>query len=266
MKWNRGFTLIELLVVIAIISILAAIVTPRVGKYINKARMTKAMAEVRQAELALTDLMASAGVRDVRQLFTQQTVGALDDLAAGMRLYDLHTDLCYELLRVGRNADVGLYNGLQFRDEMKAKLGDSYLDLGKDPWGEKYQFYLGPLGRRESAKVGFRSWRVNPESNPDEEELYQPYIYNDYAKAVADQDLPGNPIADGIEGFPAPYNLSVYIYSMGDNRVIDQPLGKVVNTNFPLRNVEYGLDLLYYGGGDDINNWDNQQGWEFFYN
>jgi prepilin-type N-terminal cleavage/methylation domain-containing protein len=47
MKRSRGFTLIELAVVLAIIAVLAAILTPLVTSYLDQARVTRAMADLR---------------------------------------------------------------------------------------------------------------------------------------------------------------------------------------------------------------------------
>ena len=65
---KKGFTLVELLVVIAIISILAAIVVPRITTYISKANMARALSEIKGAELGVQKLLTDAGKPDVRQL------------------------------------------------------------------------------------------------------------------------------------------------------------------------------------------------------
>lgn len=54
-KRRGGFTLIEVIAGLAIVAILAIILAPRVGKFIEKADKTKALDEVRQVVLAIED-------------------------------------------------------------------------------------------------------------------------------------------------------------------------------------------------------------------
>ncbi len=52
-RQNRGFTLIEVMVVVVILSILAAVVVPRIMDNPDKARVTKARQDIRALESAL---------------------------------------------------------------------------------------------------------------------------------------------------------------------------------------------------------------------
>jgi hypothetical protein len=68
----------------------------------------------------------------------------------------------------------------------------------------------------------------------------------------------GNPGEDDLPQFPAPHDLSVYIFSYGEDETSNQ---RVVNdVEVPIEDM--GLNEI---GGDDINNWDNAGGWSAFY-
>ena len=68
-----GFTLIELLVVITIIAILGAVVAPKLLKNPEKARVARAMADVKQLQLAA----------DSYQLDKGKPIGSITDLVPG---------------------------------------------------------------------------------------------------------------------------------------------------------------------------------------
>ena len=52
-KHNGGFTLVEIIAVLAIIAILFTVFTPKVLGYVNQAKKTKALSEVREVVLAV---------------------------------------------------------------------------------------------------------------------------------------------------------------------------------------------------------------------
>lgn len=246
MKRASGFTLVELLVVVAIISILAAIVVPNVAKYILRAQVARAEEEVHSIELALTSILSDTGVRDMRHMFTPGF-----DYQGWVASSQVYNDF-YELLRTGRSATIVA----SFRPEVAQKLGTSYLaDIGKDPWGSLYRVFPGPW-RGTYGPMRYRSYRVgtvDPELNDGD-----PYQYTADAKTDADADVPGNPQADDLWGFPAPRDYTFYIWSVGPNMLDDQ-----------LNPPEAGADQsnperIYWGGGDDINNWDSERGWSYF--
>ncbi|HOE66994.1 MAG TPA: type II secretion system protein [Candidatus Hydrogenedentes bacterium] len=239
---RSGFTLIELLVVIAIISILAAIAVPNIARYIAKAQMAKAVSEISSIELSLTKMLADSGKKDFSQFFTSIPSA---NVAEALEIYK---DWFYKLLRVGRAA---INDNVPLRSEVVARLGDSYLDLGKDPWDNRYFFYPGPW----KGPMAFRSHVRLPENAAGEPQVY---VYDANRKAERDADVPGNPRADGLPGFPAPRSMNVYIWSAGQNLENDQAIIEMYGD-------PNAHDPLYKGGGDDINNWDNNAGWSGFY-
>jgi prepilin-type N-terminal cleavage/methylation domain-containing protein len=247
---KRGFTLIELLVVIAIITILASIVAPRVAQYIEKGKMAKAVSEIRNADLALTKMLADVE----RKHFGHVLV--FPDFEPNQLTYaqavKMYSGAFYELLRKGKDANLGglplddlpvddpahQTRTLRLKPGMDRKLGTTYMDINLDPWGVAYQFYAGPIKNADSP---FRSYR-----GPD-------YRYNGTERDTLDGQLRGNPDPDDLPGFPCPKDLSVYIFSWGGNSAPNQPW-------LAAEDVDLGI-----GGGDDISNWDTQSGWSGSY-
>jgi len=238
MRSAKGFTLVELLVVIAIISILAAIAVPQITRWISKAQLAKAVAEVESIELALNKMLTDSGRRDFSQMVDSATLSAMKaDL-------DYSNKVMYELLRQGRNADAGLL------PPVRKKLGTSYMEIPLDPWDNRYQFFPGPWNPADGP-IQLRAYREG-EGDRYDPAAYQPYRYNATRKFEEDNIIPGNPPPDGQFGFPAPIDMPFYVWSLGANLEDDQ-LWAAPETGFE-------------GGGDDINNWDNQSGWSLFYN
>ena len=52
-KKKKGFTIIELIAVMAIMAILAVVITPKIGGYINEAKKTQVVAEMRHIIIAV---------------------------------------------------------------------------------------------------------------------------------------------------------------------------------------------------------------------
>jgi prepilin-type N-terminal cleavage/methylation domain-containing protein len=285
MKSKFGFTLVELLVVIAIISILAAIVVPKVQGGILKARQTKCEAEIRSIETQITKLLTDANKSSLKHLFRGNTAGYTTlfgppvSYAQVKAQVEGQTDLFYELLRQGRNANVTNY-GVEFAEGVREKMGTSYLpDLNLDGWDQLYQMYAGPWEASSEATeaeqaIPFRSWRTNLDANLDRSDpLYVPYEYDAAAKTVEDNRIPGNPdleLTSGNAGFyqtengfppgyPAPVDSTIYIFSRGVNLRPDQ--NYVINDSNPALRPPNS----HKGGGDDINSWDKTRGWSGFY-
>ena len=191
--------------------------------------MAKAVSEVRTGDLALTKMLEDAECKFLSQLFVNPKELDGPTLAESI---EHQTKLCYELLRKGKNAELDL------KPEVRQKLSNAYMDIDKDPWGNKYQFCFGPLKCRVN-EVPFRSYRG------------ENYAYDRAALEELDKKLRNNPVPDAdippAPGYPAPRDLPVYIFSYGQNEKPEQ--------------------LPWNGnGGDDINNWDAESGWSEFYN
>jgi prepilin-type N-terminal cleavage/methylation domain-containing protein len=303
MKKRRGFTLVELLVVMAIIAILATIVVPNVASYIRRGRATRALAEIKGIELALTKMMADADRGNLNHLFNPNGVRAAigyedqqieqqqenepfkcymtaDQFRAVQQLY---TNTFYALLRQGRATLNDSYGGVNFADVLNSdvvkKLGVNYLELEFDPWGQMYQIFPGP-------------WPSSRRLNSTDELRVNPNIHRRYILSEGQQGLPGTKRGgrnDGLDfeiydadadmyitvSYPAPLDKTAFIYSTGANLISGQMVYRpyilgsddlpYYDLDNPLNNFVSQEEALT-GGGDDINNWDQGRSWERFYN
>lgn len=286
MKRKQGFTLVELLVVMAIIAILASIVVPNVAKYIAKSRMTRALSEIKGMELALTDLLTQAKRSSLQHLFDPDGVRGYMGIAAGtvmtdlafVRAQEVYTNVLYALLREGRaaladgDALVGDYSQY-LRDDVIRNLGTGGMNIGFDPWGELYKIWPGPWPRQRTGEslnvIPFRIYRVEKSGGnalPGSGQRRRGTDGDELSFRIEDPET----LAEETVGYPAPSNLSVYIYSTGANLVTGQVVYSGVPDFYdlanPLNSYEGAQEPEFAGGGDDVNNWDEARSWERFYN
>ncbi len=279
-----GFTLVELLAVIAIIGILAAIVVPRVTRYIARARMARAVSEIKNTETALAGVLTETGRSNFRDFLNDVTRDGLDTLSNRIRSGDIsavteaqsfYNNFFYELLRQGKESQFIKDTVLA---EVRQKIGTTAITIGKDPWGQQYNFWMGPT----RGPVPLRSYRLATSYDtgalsPDDPGFgtADAYVYGSVAEAAARAELPGQPAEDrsafqdpqgsfsqfafatlDAYGYPAPRDVEVYMWSSGANQRSDAHL--LTQLNLGVDNA----DPAFLGGGDDPNSWDTEAGWD----
>lgn len=276
---TQGFTLVELLVVIAIIGILATIVVPNVVDNMRRARVARALSEVKGAEQALTTMLTDTGRSNFTEFLSPAgrtalanvtAPGALSNNANAVRtVARFYNEFFYNLLRQGRNVSgtipgpdgVSVEITTLLLPEIRQKLGTSYMDIGLDPWNEQYNFWMGPQRTRSVILRSYRIGEVEPDDvNFDNADAYR---YNGTQKGLLDAKVPGNPPADEMYGFPAPAQRPAYVWSMGANKQNDALL---VPHDPGSQGPEEATTLNsgtpeFFGGGDDVNSWDSEAGW-----
>lgn len=274
---KQGFTLVELLVVMAIIAILASIVVPNVIGYIRSSRETKAYAEVKNIDLALSKMLADANRHSLLEFFDPQIVSnvANGDFTVELNIY---SRTIYALMRQGRltlndtDPEIGDFNQY-LRPAVVQKLGLQYMDVAFDPWDQLYNIYPGPwsnVARRDNnglldpaGEVRPTPFRVYLQPDPDSKlPGTQGGAKNDVL-TVSVQDLATNEPAFTV-GYSASPEKTFYIWSNGENTLNDQAMRSVSGTTG--KQAYTNPDEIFFGGGDDINNWDNERSWARFYN
>lgn len=140
---SRGFTLIEIIVILAVISILVAILTPTVLKYIDEAREDRAKEDVKSISAMLNDLIKDTGQYPGNKLESGNTFlcGPGNVGLTGGQTWGTSTtceDLANHLVTnsPGTSATSDDYPSGSGKFRWK---GPYITNLSEDPWGNAYQ-------------------------------------------------------------------------------------------------------------------------------
>ncbi len=140
--WNQGFTLVEVIVILAVVSILVAIVTPTVLKYIAEAQQSRAEEDVRSLSLVINDLIKDTGQYPGSKLPTLKTFLCGPGTPASGSWGDATNcgDLTLHLISNNPNEDATPSSTGDYRTTGRRKYKGPYLQtLNEDPWGNSYQ-------------------------------------------------------------------------------------------------------------------------------
>ena len=139
---NHGFTLVEVIVILAVVSILVAIVTPTVLKYIAEAQQGKAEEDVRSLSLVLNDLIKDTGQYPGTKLATGKTFlcGPGTESVAPWGSSTTCANLNLHLITNDPSEDATPDSTGDYRTTGRRKFKGPYLQsLTEDPWGNAYQ-------------------------------------------------------------------------------------------------------------------------------
>jgi prepilin-type N-terminal cleavage/methylation domain-containing protein len=154
LKESRGFTLIEMVVVLAVIAILAAILTPIVTSYVERARVDRATSDVKKIAAAIVQFNTDTKVWPIYK----STSFLTDSSGVAGPVYDLESTVGNDAIVPGSGGgmdwpatngvvgggNAGDLNGVLNQNSMNLALAGSrawkgaYVELGEDSWGTKY--------------------------------------------------------------------------------------------------------------------------------
>ena len=141
----HGFTLIEIIVILGVISILVAILTPTVLKYIDEAQLSKAEEDVKVINATLTDLIKDTGQYPGDKASQTFICGPGTIATAGATGWAASSAVCSSMQNhlMINDPDDNLTpdEATDYRTTGKKKKwkGPYVQLLGEDPWGNAYE-------------------------------------------------------------------------------------------------------------------------------
>jgi prepilin-type N-terminal cleavage/methylation domain-containing protein len=154
MKESRGFTMIEMVVVLAVIAILAAILTPIVTSYVERARVNKATGDVKKIAAAIIQFNTDTKAWPIYSSTTFLT----DSSGVTGPVYDFERTSGNDAIVPGSGGgsdwpvtsgvvgggNAGDLDAIVNQNHMNLGLTGTrgwkgaYVELGEDPWGSRY--------------------------------------------------------------------------------------------------------------------------------
>lgn len=154
MKNNRGFSLIEIVVGVAIIALLAAVLVPYVGRYLEDARITRAKSDTSSIaatvatfnrDMALYPVFTDGTKLDKAQetLVALYTKEGEDPTVATGKVWETDaeaTGINYDTLenQLINNTPIGSTNAYPTSGKTYVWKGPYTAEFKPDPWGNKY--------------------------------------------------------------------------------------------------------------------------------
>jgi len=253
-----------------------ALTSPTICRFPGR---SQGSSEIKIMEVALVMIISDTGIKSLHELFDSEELNRVlgfdptptatmtrEQFELAERVY---TRAIYALLKYGRSANERTERIASLEVDFRAilneakinRLGTSYFsELDKDPWGQSFRIWPGPWPETADAPpIPFRVYRpkrtAEMASTP---EILDPWVVN-----VTGKQQIRSPQHGTYEpfGFPAPKDKFAYIYSTGVDRTSGQAIfgGPLTPTNYAPKVASY------WGGGDDVNNWDPGQSWKVFY-
>ena len=144
---SKGFTLVEIIVILAVISILVAILTPTVLKYIDEARGDRAGEDVKSISAMINDLIKDTGKYPGNKLESGNTfLCSTGNVGLSGQTWGTTAD-CEDLANhLVTNSPGTTATSDDYPSSGKFRWKGPYItNLSEDPWGNGYQINASTL-------------------------------------------------------------------------------------------------------------------------